>query len=99
MANTNIAQIAKGEWRDHLPYSNAHTVAIAGSIIYCATDLALFAYDNSDNTITRMNKTNGLSDIEVGSIACSETYDALIIGYTNGNIDVIKSGTVYNLFD
>lgn len=98
-SNTILAQIAKGEWRDHLPYTNAHTVAIAGSTIYCATDLSLFSYNTSDNSITRMSKVSGLSDIEVGSIAYSDTYDALVIGYTNGNIDIIKSGTIYNLFD
>lgn len=92
-------QIPVGSWRDHLPYSNGKTIAIANSRVYCATDLALFYYDKTDNSISKLSKINTLSDLEVGYIAFNDELNKLIIGYVNGNVDIIENDKKYNYPD
>ncbi|NLO51402.1 MAG: T9SS type A sorting domain-containing protein [Bacteroidales bacterium] len=93
------AQIAIGEWRDHLPYNRTIAVAEAGQRIYCATQFSLFYYDNDDNSIGRYSKVNGLSDIGISAMAWSEEYQTLMIAYTNANIDLLKGGQIVNISD
>jgi hypothetical protein len=93
------SQIAIGEWRDHLPYSKTIGVADAGDLIYCATPYSLFYLDKSENSIQRLTKVNGLSDIGISAIRYSEAYQTLLIAYTNANIDLVKEGTIVNISD
>ncbi len=93
------AQIAKGQWRDHLPYNTAHTVALAGNKVYCAAEHSMFYYDKNDQSVHRMSKTTGLSDLDIGYIVYSDDYNSLVIGYANGNVDIIKDGKKYNIPD
>ena len=92
-------QIPVGTWRDHLPYNNGKVVAITNDRIYCATDLAMFYYEKNDDAIYKMSKINKLSDLEVGYIAYNEDTKKLIIGYLNGNIDLLKGDTLYSYPD
>ncbi|MFH2141726.1 MAG: T9SS type A sorting domain-containing protein [Bacteroidota bacterium] len=93
------AQIAVGEWRDHLAYNKAIRVVEVGDKIYCATETAVFYLNTQDNSLTKLSKVNGLSDIGVSSIAYSQANDILIITYTNANIDMISNNTIYNISD
>lgn len=94
-----VGQIPVGSWREHLPYNNGKVIAVAENRIYCATDLALFYYDKNDNAVYKMSKINKLSDLEVGYTAYSDNEKKLIIGYINGNIDIIENDTKYNFPD
>ncbi len=91
------SQIPKGEWREHLPYTNIHSIVITDDKIYCAADKSIFIYDKEDYSIQKLSKLNGLSDLDIGSIAYSKIHKSLIVGYNNGNIDVVKDGITYNL--
>jgi hypothetical protein len=93
------SQIAIGQWRDHLPYSKTISVADAGDLIYCATPFSLFYLDKAENSIQRLTKVNGLSDIGISTIAYNETYQTLLIAYTNANIDLVKGNTIVNISD
>lgn len=93
------AQIAIGEWRDHLPYNRTIAVADAGELMYCATPFSLFYYDKNDKSISRLSKVNGLSDIGISAIRYNETHDVLLVAYTNTNIDLIKGNLIINISD
>ncbi|MBI9067157.1 MAG: T9SS type A sorting domain-containing protein [Salinivirgaceae bacterium] len=93
------AQIPVGTWRDHLPYNNAKAVVAANNKVYCATDWAVFYYDTEDLSLNRLTKITGLSDLETGDIAFSNKHDKLIIGYKNGNIDLISESSKTNIPD
>lgn len=93
------SQIAVGQWRDHLPYKKAVKLTQSADKIYCATEKSLYYYNKSDNSLESMSKVDGLSDVGVSSIAYSSDQDALIIAYTNTNIDIVKGNTIYNLPD
>jgi len=92
-------ELAIGQWMDHLPYNHTIEVAEAGSKIYCATESALFYLDKTDYSLNRVTKVNQLSDVEVSTIRYSATYDALIIGFANSNIDVLRGTTTVNVPD
>ena len=52
-----------GSWRTHLPFQKVIDVEVFGQKIYAATEYELFYYDQEDNSINKLNKINGLSDI------------------------------------
>ncbi len=78
-----------GDWRDHLPYSDAISISYGNNIVYCATNSAVFMYDKSDMTVERLNLVNGLSDIGLSKIKYNDYNQRVIIAYANGNVDVI----------
>jgi hypothetical protein len=93
------AQIAIGEWRDHLPYSRTVRVAEVENMIYCATQYSIFVYDKDDQSVLRKSKVNGLSDVGISAMMYNKEYKTLVITYTNTNIDLIKEGKVINFSD
>jgi hypothetical protein len=93
------SQIPNGSWRDHLSYAEAVDVSEVGNKIFCATTGGLFTVDKQDNTIEKYSKVNGLSDIEISAINYSEITKTLVIGYANGNIDLIRNDSIINLPD
>lgn len=86
-----------GNWQIHSSYASGYQVAVAGNKIYCNARNGLFFYDKDDNSINTFSTIDGLSDTEIGTIAYSESQNALVIGYTNGNIDILKKNKVYNV--
>lgn len=88
-----------GVWLDHLPYSNVVDVHSEGDIVYCATEQGLFIYDHENKSIDRLSKINGLSDVGLTALAWSEKHKVLMIGYSNGNLDLINGREVENIRD
>lgn len=88
-----------GSWRDQLPYLECISVTEAGNRIYAATPYSIFYYDKDDNTVNRINKINGLSDIGISTINYSSEKGTLVIAYTNANIDLIKNNKIINISD
>ena len=97
--NLSAQEVGIGEWRDHLPYRKVISITKAGERVYAATPYSLFYYDQGDNSINRLNKINGLSDVGISQIAYLEELKTLIIAYSNANIDLIKDGKIINLSD
>jgi len=91
--------IGVGEWQIHLPYRNTIEVKEAGSRMYCATENAVFYYDTEDNSVNRLSKVTGLSDVGVSAIGYRAEGDVLVIAYSNANIDLVKEGSIINISD
>lgn len=95
---TAIAQFSIGTWRDHFPYTNCVDVCEAEGMIYSATANGLFTHNQSSGEISRINKTNGLSDVGISSINYDPVSRLLFIGYSNGNLDLMDNeGGVVNI--
>jgi len=62
------AQLTIGEWRTHLPYSQAIHVTEVGERIFCATRSGLFYYDKDDKTLNKFTRVDGLSDVEISCL-------------------------------
>lgn len=92
--------VSIGNWRTHLPYQNVKDVEIFGEKYYAATPYELFYYDIEDNSISILNKIKGLSDVGINNIRHNKTIDALLVTYSNTNIDLIThDGDIINLSD
>lgn len=96
-ANLFAQTIKVGEWRDHLSYRSTYDLCIIDSKIYTITNRSVFVYDKNDNSLSRLNTLNGLSDAAISSIASSD-HD-IIIGYENGNLDLLNGAKIQNLAD
>ena len=93
------SQIQVGEWRDHLPYSHGQKVIYGDNKVYCITTGGFFYYDISDNSVNRLSKVQGLSDVGLSAGCWSDQHEILVLGYVNGNIDLISNNIIYNIPD
>jgi len=94
------AQIPGGTWRDHLPYNHAKRLADDGNKIYCATsDGGLFSFSRKDNSLDKYSKVAGLSDADVSTVGYSAGTATVFIGYTGGNIDLVRNDSIINIPD
>jgi hypothetical protein len=88
-----------GFWKDYQSYTNTSYITQAKSKIYCVTNGGLFYLNRDDNTLNRLSKVSGLSDIGVKKIAYYDSSETTIITYENCNIDLIKEGRIINISD
>lgn len=82
-------QVGIGQWRDHLPYDYATKVEEFKAGIYCATPYSMFYYDRDYNSVHRLSKVNGLSDLGVSDISLNRELGILVLSYSNTNVDLI----------
>jgi ligand-binding sensor domain-containing protein len=86
--------IALGQWTDYLPSNKGIRVTELKKKMYCATQYGVVILNKEDNSIERLSRSNGLSDIDISSIASNN--NTVIVGYKDGNIDLIKDGNITN---
>ena len=89
-----------GEWTAHTPGMNVISVDVMHEKIFAATPYDIFYYNTNDNSINRLSKVNGLSDMGISVIKFNKTRNVMFVGYTNTNIDIITNdGDVINIPD
>ena len=101
LTSTNsFSQIGIGNWRTHLPYKKVIDVIALNNIVYAATPYNMFRYNLNDNSIERIDKVYGLNDVGISKIDYCKKIDALLIAYSNTNIDVFyEDGNIRNIPD
>ena len=68
--------------------------------VFAATPYDVYYYNTIDNSINRLSKVNGLSDIGISVIRYNASASIMFVGYTNTNIDIIDNqGDVINIPD
>ena len=98
--NTIKAGIPVGTWRSHPAYNNATYSVKAFGMIYVLSEGAVYFYDPADDGLYTIDKTGGLSDSEIAAMEYCKQEDALLLVYSNGNIDILYSNqTIYNFTD
>ena len=94
------AGIPVGTWRAHPAYNNATFSLKAFGKIMVLSEGAIYYYDPSDNSVYTIDKTGGLSDTDIAAIGFCKTENAVVLAYSNGNIDILYSDeTIYNCTD
>lgn len=100
MPATIQAQLPVDEWQVHLSYHDARQSINAFGKLYVLSDGSLYSYSLEDKSIDTYDKTNYLSDNGIGSIGFCKSEKAIVIGYKNGNIDILyEDNSVYNITD
>ena len=94
-----LAQIGVGEWRDHFSFFYALAITESPNKVFVASESGVFSFDKNSNNIEKLTKVNMLSDIGVSEIAYSEENKVLVVGYSNGNLDLVFENEKFNLAD
>lgn len=84
-------------WRSHFSYNQVNDITRSADRIYAAAPNGLFYVDLTDLSINKLTKNNGLSDVSIGAIGHSPDADLLVIGYANGNIDLVSTNSITNI--
>ena len=88
-----------GYWESLLPYNNAKGVATDGSHLFAISNQPFFTYDPSKNQLEPFSKVEGMSDIGMQAVAYDATTSTAVLAYSDGNIDLFKNNTFYNIPD
>lgn len=92
IAQTNIPL---GAWRLHLSYNAIHQVATGLEKVYAASNSGILIYDRRNRSLTTYNKLNGLSSTGISAMAFDKGSQQLLVGYTDGTLDIIRENMVY----
>lgn len=91
--------IAVGHWRHHLPNNEISMLAETNSHIIGGTPYGMVAFNKADNSMKRINKVDGLNDFGLSSIHWDAQEEVLLIGYENGNLDLMRNNQFINIPD
>jgi hypothetical protein len=91
--------VALGQWKDYLSYRQGISVTQGNGKVYCVAGSAVFSYNTQDNSIERYSKVNGLSDVSPTVARFCNATGTLVIGYPDGNIDLLQNGRIINIPD
>ncbi|HEU4606714.1 MAG TPA: hypothetical protein VFS31_01305, partial [Chitinophagaceae bacterium] len=88
-----------GSWSAHLPFGSAIAVADTGASVVCASPYGIFFINKTENTIEKLTKVNGLTEIRIRSVAWNSAANTLLIAYNNGRLDVLRQHQIYTIND
>ncbi|QJD77831.1 PorZ beta-propeller-like domain-containing protein [Spirosoma rhododendri] len=81
-----------GNWRSHVSYRSAQTVAVATNYVYAATANGLFAFDKTTNERMTLTRQDGLTDVGISRLLYLPDQSRLLIAYRTGTIDFLSIG-------
>ena len=83
-----VGQNFSNLWEAHFSYNKIVGVRAGNNKIYAASENVLFVYDTQTNETLNITTVEGLSGELISAIEYSEAFQLLIIGYTNGLIEI-----------
>ena len=86
-----------GDWSFHLPYNFTSKIAVTDEKAYAATQYGLFSVDKKMRNVSKVTKVDGLSDVSISALEYDERSEILFIGYSNGNIDILRGNEITNI--
>ncbi|XOV92320.1 MAG: hypothetical protein ACFHWX_19210 [Bacteroidota bacterium] len=86
-------------WRTHFSYNQIKYMAASANKIFCAADNGFFYYDLEDNSLNKVTKINGLSDVDISALSYNQEADLLVIGYSSGGVDLVKEDGIVTIND
>ncbi|MCS7005165.1 MAG: T9SS type A sorting domain-containing protein [Cytophagales bacterium] len=89
--------IAVGSWQAHLTYMNVRQVLLTPERVYAIAENGIFFVEKKQNTFQTLSTVDGLSDTEASAIQYYASRRTLIVGYTNGNIDLVTPQQIFNI--
>ncbi|PCJ63542.1 MAG: hypothetical protein COA58_16315 [Bacteroidetes bacterium] len=83
-------------WRMHLPYNSVEQIVESKTSLFVRADLGVYKFDLLSGEVDLLTKVDGFAESEVSRIAYSTEFETLVIGYANGNIDLLKGNQIIN---
>lgn len=88
LSKLNAQLLPTGQWRTHLSYKIPLTCEATSRFVYAASAEGFWKTSN-DGEMTKLLPKDGFASLEVSCLKFIPQKNALIIGYANGNIDVL----------
>ena len=79
-----------GTFREHLPYDNFKSVAVAPDAVYAAGETSILRFNKQDKSLSTWSKIDGLSDVGISKLYYLNEKNTLIIAYQNANLDFVR---------
>lgn len=93
-------QRAVGSWEVYANYQSPEQMLETPDKVYCLSSGSLFSFDKNTEELYQYGIQNVLSEPIITKMFYNSKGDYLVLAYTSGNIDVVKSdGKVINLPD
>lgn len=92
-------EIAIGTWQSHLPFQSAVSITQSADQVYAASESMVLIIDKAERSIERLDKVNGLNDVDIQVLNYYVNKSLLLIAYENGNIDILRDGAIINVSD
>lgn len=96
--STCMADIPVGTWRTHFSYKDVTQIEANSGETYAVANGKLFSF-NQSGRIRTYTTLDGLNGLEVVNINWSNAVQGLMVSYSDGNIDLIRSGSIVNIPD
>lgn len=87
------------QWKTYYSYQNCFDITETPDFVIGATRLGLIYYHKETSSLRVKNKNTGLSDSGISAIQAISGSNTLLVGYENGNIDIIQNDKVFNIPD
>lgn len=88
-----------GEWKSHVSFTQVIRIAETPESLVGATANVIFFVDKKSSQITTKTKAEGLTEFGISALTYATVQNFLLIGYANGNVDLLQNGRVVNLPD
>lgn len=92
-------QLPTGQWRYHFCYSKTNLCEAGGKFIYAASGRGFFKVNAQNYEMTRLSSMDGFHGTEISNITYNHQKDVLVIGYSDGYIDLLKNETLIYSID
>jgi hypothetical protein len=89
-------EIPIGTWRIHASAFDITDIQLSDSRIVASGKQAIFIINKTQQEITVLNKLNRLSAANISAFAYDESKSLLLVGYTDGNIDLVSNSRTLN---
>jgi hypothetical protein len=102
VANCQLSIVSDGQnvpvenWRTHISFNSINSVSVGGNKVYAASENGVMIFDQIENSISTVTKLNGLSDTGITQVAYDGQRHQLLISYSNGNLDILRSNEIMN---
>ncbi|MBC3541821.1 hypothetical protein ACFSC6_09775 [Rufibacter sediminis] len=97
LTQAQTGQLPLGGWQVHVPNHRAKAVAETPTSVYCATEDGFFRYIKEENTLQKLSRTDGFSDVNLSTLRYDSASATLVVAYENTNLDLLRDGKVYKL--
>ena len=89
IGNAQSQLIQTGKWRTHQSYKDVKICEATQRYVYAASDQGFFRVMMNYGDMEKLGKDEGFSGVEITALTYSQSQDALVIGYNDGNIDLL----------
>ncbi|MGM9825914.1 MAG: hypothetical protein ACI3Z8_05705, partial [Paludibacteraceae bacterium] len=81
-------------WETMFAYNAVTQIAVAQDKVYALSGNTIFSVNKQSEQIEIYNSANGLHGNSIGCIYYDSETDILLLGYTNGKIDLLSNGVI-----